>query len=426
MVDRPHGWLACCRRRRMPVRIDGRTSTKVGAESYPRPFAPAARREHKRRVLRRPLESLAKAVLIGRDRDDERRGFSDFTLRPTKRQSSVQPVRPFREQSCSEKMMSSPIRILLQTTISPIDDDWNISRFSLLRNYLADLTDEAGAPLCDVAARDRTRPGAPDPILSTIDRSDYDQLWLFAVDTGDGLDPLDCEAIGRFRASGRGLLVARDHMDLGCSVTTLAGIGAAHFFHTRHLDPDTSRHVVDDRETGSILWPNYHSGANGDYQEIVVVDPPHPVLRDPVSPGGLVRYLPAHPHEGAVGARADDPVARVIAMGTSKASGRPFNIAVAFEPTAGEGPAIAESTFHHFCDYNWDPAMGCPSFVTEVPGNALQHSPEAQRSIRCYVRNLALWLAGRAVVGAQAMRLDQELDEALDESFPASDPSTVF
>jgi hypothetical protein len=292
--------------------------------------------------------------------------------------------------------MSPPIRILLQTTIPPIDDDWNVSRFSLLRDYLAGLTDAAGQPLCDVTARDRAAPGAADPVLSTIDRSDYDQLWLFAVDTGDGLSPPDLEAIDRFRRRGGGLMVARDHMDLGCSVCALDGIGAAHFFHTKHLDPDTSRHVIDDHETDAILWPNYHSGANGDFQEIVVLDPPHPVLRDPEALAGLVRYLPSHPHEGAVGAPAGDPTARVIATGTSKVSGRSFNIAVAFEPVAGDGPAVAESTFHHFCDYNWDPARGCPSFVTEAPGNGLAGSPEARRSIERYVRNLAMWLSGRS------------------------------
>jgi hypothetical protein len=292
--------------------------------------------------------------------------------------------------------MASPIRILLQTTIQGIEDDWNIGRFSMLRDYLAGLTGEDGAPLCDVTARDRSAPGSPDPILSTIDQSDYDQLWLFAVDTGDGLDPEDCAAISRFRENGGGLLVTRDHMDLGSSVCTLGGVGEAHFFHSKNPEPDASRRVIDDRETDYILWPNYHSGANGDFQKINIVGEPHPVLRDPEAPGGLIRYLPAHPHEGAVGAPPTDSSARVIATGTSKVTGHAFNIAVAFEPSAVGGPALAESTFHHFADYNWDPSRGCPSFVSEAPGDALAHSLEAQQSIRHYAKNLALWLAGRS------------------------------
>jgi hypothetical protein len=295
-----------------------------------------------------------------------------------------------------ESMTAAPIRILLQTTIPTTEDDWSIQRFSLLRDHLAGLRDEDGAPLFDVSARDRETATGPDPVLSTIDQSYFDQLWLFAVDTGDGLDDADCAAIGRFRARGGGLLVTRDHMDLGSSVCSLCGIGRAHFFHSHNPDPDESRHVIDDRETSYILWPNYHSGANGDYQEIEPVAPPHPVLRDSDAPGGVIRYLPAHPHEGAVGAPADDRTARVIATGLSRESGRRFNLAVAFEPSGSSGPAIAESTFHHFADYNWDTASGCPSFVSEAPGDRLAQSPDAQRSIRRYAGNLALWLAGRS------------------------------
>ncbi|NIJ21657.1 hypothetical protein FHS95_003360 [Sphingomonas naasensis] len=318
--------------------------------------------------------------------------------------------------------MPRPIRILLQTTIPPIADDWNIARFSMLRDHLAGLTDDDGAPLYEVTARDRTAPGAPDPVLSTLDESGYDQLWLFAVDTGDGLHEADCAAIGRFRSKGRGLLVTRDHMDLGSSVCTLGGVGNAHFFHSKNLDPDAARRTIDDRETAYILWPNYHSGANGDFQAIEAADPLHPLLRDPSAPDGRIRYLPAHPHEGAVGAPAGDPTARVIATGVSQASGNRFNLIVAFEPSADGGPGVAQSTFHHFADYNWDPAAGAPSFVSEAPGYGLAQSPAAQRSIRRYVANLASWLAGRLRDEDRDDRLDRELDEALDESFPASDP----
>ena len=291
--------------------------------------------------------------------------------------------------------MAERLRILLQTTIAPTRDDWSIDRFSLLREHLASLSRTEANLRFEVDARDRASPGGPDPFLADLDHSDYDQLWLFAVDTGDGLDARDCAGISRFRKKGRGLLVTRDHMDVGSSVCGLGGIGAAHYFHSRNLDPDTSRHRIDDRDTDYISWPNYHSGANGDWQTIEAVAPAHPLLSDPSSPDGLIRYLPAHPHEGGVGAPPDDPTARVIAQGRSKVTGTPFNIAVAFEASEAGGPALAESTFHHFADYNWDPAKGCPSFVTEPVGHGLAEFPEALRSTRRYARNIALWLAGR-------------------------------
>jgi hypothetical protein len=297
--------------------------------------------------------------------------------------------------------MSQPTKILLQTTIPHIDDDWHIGRFSLLSNFLAGLTDADGTPLFEVTSRDRVPPPQSDPVMSTLDSSDYEELWLFAVDTGDGITEADCEGVSRFRARGGGMIVTRDHSDLGCSVCNLGGVGFAHYFHSVNPEPDASRRRRDDRSP-EIEWPNYHSGANGDYQQIRAAEPTHPLL------SGFVRYLPAHPHEGAVGPPATDETARVIATSTSSISGVDFNVAVVFEPSDAGGPAVAESSFHHFADYNWDPALGAPSFVTERPGNSFLTFPEARRSTERYVQNLALWLAGRSPED-EARRADRQL-----------------
>jgi hypothetical protein len=276
-----------------------------------------------------------------------------------------------------------PIRILLQTTILPDPDNWHIGRFARLRDHLASLDG------VEVVARDRAAgPGQTDPVLGGLDRSDFDQLWLFAVDEGDGLNGEECAAIGRFRKAGGGLMVTRDHMDLGVSVCTLGGVGAAHYFHSKNLDPDDSRNCRDDPDTTNIDWPNYHSGANGDFQTIELVGAPHPLF------AGVTR-LPAHPHEGAVGAPPDDRSARVIARGVSKATQRPFNIAVAFEASGDGGRALAESTFHHYCDYNLDPRDGCPSFVDEPPGDGMIRDPSAQAEALRYFTNVARWLGPR-------------------------------
>jgi hypothetical protein len=122
-----------------------------------------------------------------------------------------------------------------------------------------------------------------------------------------------------------GIPATRDHQDAGSSICSLGGVGAAHYFHTRNQDPDASRHCVDDTETRTISWPNYHSGRNGDYQRIIPVEPVHDLLRRPDSPAELIEFFPAHPHEGGVGAPEGQMDARVIAMGKSKMTNRPFN-----------------------------------------------------------------------------------------------------
>lgn len=291
-----------------------------------------------------------------------------------------------------------PVRILLQTTIPDVEDDWNIGRFSMLRDYLASLADEDGDPLYDVVARNRLEEAnGDDAILPALDRYAFDELWLFAVDTGNGLSVGDCGGITRFRKRGGGILCTRDHQDLGSSLCALGGLAAAHFFHSHNPDPDSSRHARDDELTAYISWPNYHSGRNGDFQQIQPAGPVHELLRDGTS-SRVVEYFAAHPHEGAVGVPGGELNARVIATGTSRTTGREFNLAVAFDRETDAdgnqlGRGIAESSFHHFADYNWDPARGAPSFVSEPPGDGMKRNPRAFGDVQSYVRNLAAWLA---------------------------------
>lgn len=292
--------------------------------------------------------------------------------------------------------MDKQRHILLQTTIPTVEDDWSIARFSLLRDHLASIKDDSGAPVYKVTARDRqTNAAGDDVVLSVLDTTDFDQLWLFAVDVGDGLSGADCEGITRFHQRGGGLLTTRDHQDLGSSLCTLGGVGRAHFFHTQNQEPDESRHVRDDQDSHTISWPNYHSGSNGDYQRIEAVGPVHELLK---TASGVIEYLPAHPHEGSVGVPEGEDRARVIARSVSKVSGREFNLVVAFERGLDDhgnrlGRAVAESSFHHFVDYNWDTSMGCPSFLYEPPGDELQRYPERLEDVKSYVTNLARWLS---------------------------------
>jgi hypothetical protein len=281
-------------------------------------------------------------------------------------------------------------RILLSTTIPFAENDWHIGRFHLLREQLAGLGHQ-------VTARDRELDArGDDVVLADLAAAPFDQLWLFAVDVGGGLTAADCAGINAFRARGGGVLATRDHQDLGACLAGLGTFGAAHHFHSVNLEPDQARHCADDRITTAISWPNYHTGENGDAQTLTATDAHHPLLR---SAGGTIRHLPAHPHEGAVGVPAGaEAFARVIATGISTASGLTVNLAVAFDGERGAdaqplGRAVAQSTFHHFCDYNWDPRSGAPSFVSEPPGDGMLRDPRGLADTHAYVANLAAWLS---------------------------------
>jgi hypothetical protein len=269
------------------------------------------------------------------------------------------------------------MQVLLQSTIQFTADDWSIERFSMLHQCLVECGHE-------VASRNK------DERLAAIDQSRFDQVWLFAVDAGDGIGKAECDALTRFRKSGRGLFVARDHQDLGSSICNIGGIGEAHHFHTRNLDPDESRQTRDDGQATDIDWPNYHSGQNGEYQRIRIAGDIHPLLQR--ADGTAIEWFPAHPHEGSVGAPRSEKHARVIATGTSLATRREFNLIVAFDGDGANGRGIAESSFHHLSNYNWDTRAGAPSFVVDPPADDVVRDPRRLADIRTYVRNAVRWL----------------------------------
>ena len=193
-----------------------------------------------------------------------------------------------------------PIRVLLQTTIETAADDWHVGRFSMLRDHLRALRTPDGQPVCEVTARDRET-AQDDPVLSRLDEAPFDQVWLFAVDLGNGLTARECEAVFEFHARGGGILVTRDHRDLGSSLCGIRCLGPIEHFNRYQPESDEQRRVDDDRNP-AISWPNYHSGSNGDLQPVRPVSPAHPLLfRDGRSAaGGLLGRFPAHPHEGAI------------------------------------------------------------------------------------------------------------------------------
>ncbi|MEO1041057.1 MAG: hypothetical protein AAFX52_02085 [Pseudomonadota bacterium] len=283
-------------------------------------------------------------------------------------------------------------RILLKTTIGPVEDDWNIARFSILKQHLEALGHA-------VEARDRVEDERDDTDLIALPESDFDQLWLFAVDVEDALTEGDAAAISVFRRRGGGLLVTRDHEDMGASLLRLGSVGVAHHFHSSNQEPDRTRHAVDDQATSYLSWPNYHTGANGDYQEILTPVPSHDLLRR--SDGSPIQFLPAHPHEGVVSCpkEAGGAACKII-RGRSVVTGNQFGIAVAFDGERDEdgrslGRAVAQSTFHHFVDPNLDPSKPLPSFCTEEKGSGMVTHPKAAQDSLRYIENLADWLSAQ-------------------------------
>jgi hypothetical protein len=282
--------------------------------------------------------------------------------------------------------MAAP-RLLLQTSIAFDPDDWHVGRFSLLTELLA----TEGK----VTARNRTPDSTlSDPVIRSLSRADFDEVWLLGTDGGSGLTDEECAAVDAFQRNGGGVFTARDHQNMGLWLRRLQCVGGCNFFHAEGArDPDPQHACRDDRETMTIDFPNFHSGANGDLQRIGPVAPLHPLLRRSAAQG-VIEFLPAHPHEGGVGSEQKGTRARTVARGRSLTTGKEFDLIVALDRSPEfPGRGVVESSFHHLADYNWDISRGAPSFVTEPPGSQIRDTPGALDDAKTYVRNTVRWLA---------------------------------
>jgi len=275
--------------------------------------------------------------------------------------------------------------ILLQTTIPDAFDDWNIRRFSKLAATLAETHSVTKRNL------QRSEDGIDETLVNLAEHG-FDQVWILGVDGGEGLNSTEVAGLSRFWSAGHGLLIARDHSDMGACLLDVGPIGHAHYFHSKNQDPNESLRCRDDQDTLSIEWPNYHSGPNGDFQTIEVLKPDHPLVWN-AETKHVLQEFPSHPHEGSVGVPPGCSNAELLVRGTSKVSGAKFGEVVAFEECKEHGRGVAESSFHHFADYNWDPRLGCPSFVTEQCSSQVLRNPNRLGDVQAYIQNLGRWLS---------------------------------
>lgn len=255
--------------------------------------------------------------------------------------------------------------ILVQTTLREGEGEWQIERFSALVSLLL-------AEGHTVVARNR-EPGADgsDPVLSSLDTSQFDELWLFAADRGNGLAPGDVRGILHFRERGGGIFTARDQENVGVSLLNLGSVGLVNHFRTYNRQL---------RRRGFRVTESRH-GLQSEYERIVPLEPVHELLLSQRSPSGVIEYFPAHAHEAAISVPPYAPFARVIAIATDDETGRAANIAIAIDDEPCHdgrmcGRAVATSCLHHFANAQWSIDGDAPS-----------------ENFKDFTRNVARWLA---------------------------------
>jgi len=160
-------------------------------------------------------------------------------------------------------------KILLQTTIQHARMTGLSRGFQSWQIFFRKIEDETGTRLFGITARDRENlASGDDRILSKLDETDFDQLWLFGVDVGGGLggwiarrsaDSVSVAAPSLLRATIKtwGFPFAHSAASVP-RITSTPGTP----------NPIPNGVFADDIETPGISWPNYHSGSNGDFQRV--------------------------------------------------------------------------------------------------------------------------------------------------------------
>jgi hypothetical protein len=256
-------------------------------------------------------------------------------------------------------------RIIIQSTLRDSEGEWQIDRFSSLVSLLRGAGHE-------VEARNRVpdKDGS-DPVLASLATSNFDELWLFAADSGNGLAPADVRGILRFRERGGGIFTSRDRENVGVSLLNLGSVGRVNHFRTynRAARRHGFRAALNRREVADP------------FERIIPLQPVHELLRTPQSPSGIIEYFPAYPHEAAMSVPSYAPFARVIAIAADAENDAAANVAIAIDDERCHdgsvcGRAVATSSLRHFANGAWN-----------------GHSDAVSESFKDFARNIARWLA---------------------------------
>jgi hypothetical protein len=310
---------------------------------------------------------------------------------------------------------------------------------------------------------------------ATLNTTLYDECWLFAVNGGGSLPIGEVQAISTFMNSGGGMFATGDHENLGLFMcgelprirsmrkwywpTAPAGRlvapdGSSANRHDTSLVGDTANYQFDDQsdETPQTMIPKYYTNGTSSYV--------HPLLQ---KTGGVINVLPDHAHEGECVVPANlteamypgsaDPeypflsgsttqrvVPDVVAISYSGAgyltdAGKPavnpkcFGAIGAYDGHLAQGTigrVSVDATWHHFLNINLN---GVGSSRPETGFyDSMENPLPVYEDIKRYYRNIAIWLAPKALQKCFRMRyiyylrysfpLIWELRESKDFSIP--------
>lgn len=267
---------------------------------------------------------------------------------------------------------------------------------------------------------------------------DYDQLWMFGIQSSPGITDAEVRAVAEFMDAGKGVFATGDHAALGKAMgeriprvrsmrlwDSTPGVDEVSMSGHRRNDTNRRGHDVvstfDDQsdDVPQPITPRWYRTRIGIWEAVY----PHPLL---CGPKGAITVMPDHPHEGECVEPADTtqvvtvggasfveypaatdggpkPEPQVIATSTVLAGttsggkqatqGHTFGGICAYDGhRASVGRVVTDATWHHFVNINLVGAAGAASpkdlgFLATAAGQA--HLAQ----IQAYFRNVATWIS---------------------------------
>lgn len=263
--------------------------------------------------------------------------------------------------------------------------------------------------------------------VSSVTLNNFDQVWLFGIDSGSGLPSDELAAVEAYMNNGGGLFATGDHGSLGSSLCSniprvkdmrhWSDFGVNEVGMTQPRRNDTNRPKAGDAT--SLYFDNQSDNIPQNISvRIFGTGLPHPLLsiKKSIRPSGLIDIMPDHPHEGECKPErsftangitvSTQNIATSFVLGGSTVGGGAkaltiphsfSSIAIWDGRLAAVGRIVVDSTWHHFVNVNLN-GVGSTFNGDDRPGIQSGLTTADFNVIRQYFMNISLWITRRKLI----------------------------
>lgn len=262
---------------------------------------------------------------------------------------------------------------------------------------------------------------------TSVNLNDFDQVWLFGISSGGGIEDKEKEVIASYMNGGGGLFATGDHGSLGNAMCgdIIRVKDMRYWRDTPNSINDVNEVSMSGRRRNDTNRPAagdatsvWFDNQSDDIPQNIATRTfgngvPHPLLSIKASlrPSRIIDVMPDHPHEGECAPETSFTVngvtipTQIIATsfvlggsttfnGSGKAQTDPHcfpSISVWDGRRANAGRIVVDSTWHHFVNVNLN---GVGSNV-DRPGLQTGLSTNDFIAVRQYYMNIATWMTRR-------------------------------